>query len=725
MDVIERRRFARRRSFIDRLTTTTVRLGGLGVMTSIALIFFYLIWIIAPMFYPAAITPLATYQLDLEQPQLLDVSESIEIGFALTPYGIAHFWGLESGTELARQPLGRSISAAAPVHGTTATYALVDANGNFNVYTARYPVAFSEGEREVGTHFTPLFSSDWLELGVTGHLQAHWFLDRLTLAEHTGSELIVRLFTEAEADLPLLTPRTFSLELPGNFEYLLFGPRGRQLYLLETTGRLLTVELDRRGVPTLLLEQNLLAADRAVTAANVLVGGYSLLLADSSGQITQWFATSTNGQLEPIRQFELDAPVVQLIPEPRRKGFAAIDELSHMHLLHTTSARVLADHKLAHGKFAVTAMSPRADLLLRATEPGTIHSYRLDNEHPEISLGSLFAATWYEGYEEPIFSWQSSSADNDFEPKFSLTPLLFGTLKAAFYAMLFAVPLAVMGALYSAYSMSPAMRSVVKPSIEIMAALPTVILGFMAGIWLAPLIESNLAGVLAVSVTLPLSIVALSWFFQQLPGAYRSRLQGWYGLICIPVVIMAISIALSLDQILEQHLFGGSSKAWLAETLGLDYDQRNALVVGLAMGFAVVPTVFAIAEDAINGVPRHLITGSLALGATRWQTLLRVVLLTASPGIFSAIMIGMGRAVGETMIVLMATGNTPIMDMNLFEGMRTFAANIAIELPESEVGGTHYRILFLTALVLFLLTFVFNTAAELVRLRLRDRYGEL
>jgi phosphate transport system permease protein len=143
------------------------------------------------------------------------------------------------------------------------------------------------------------------------------------------------------------------------------------------------------------------------------------------------------------------------------------------------------------------------------------------------------------------------------------------------------------------------------------------------------------------------------------------------------------------------------------------------------MGFAVVPTVFAIAEDAINGVPRHLITGSLALGATRWQTLLRVVLLTASPGIFSAIMIGMGRAVGETMIVLMATGNTPIMDMNLFEGMRTFAANIAIELPESEVGGTHYRILFLTALVLFLLTFVFNTAAELVRQRLRDRYGEL
>jgi phosphate transport system permease protein len=124
-------------------------------------------------------------------------------------------------------------------------------------------------------------------------------------------------------------------------------------------------------------------------------------------------------------------------------------------------------------------------------------------------------------------------------------------------------------------------------------------------------------------------------------------------------------------------------------------------------------------------VPTHLINGSLALGATPWQTLMRVVLLTASPGIFSAVMIGLGRAVGETMIVLMATGNTPIMDMNIFEGMRTFAANIAVELPESEVDSTHYRILFLAALVLFLITFVFNTLAEVVRQRLRTRYGNL
>ena len=166
-------------------------------------------------------------------------------------------------------------------------------------------------------------------------------------------------------------------------------------------------------------------------------------------------------------------------------------------------------------------------------------------------------------------------------------------------------------------------------------------------------------------------------------------------------------------------------RQWVSRDLGINFDQRNALVVGIAMGFAVIPTIFSITEDAIFSVPKHLTQGSLALGATPWQTLTRVVIPTASPGIISAVMIGMGRAVGETMIVLMATGNTPIMDMNIFEGMRTLAANIAVEMPESEVGGSHFRILFLAALVLFAFTFMVNTLAEVVRQRLRQKYGSL
>ena len=193
----------------------------------------------------------------------------------------------------------------------------------------------------------------------------------------------------------------------------------------------------------------------------------------------------------------------------------------------------------------------------------------------------------------------------------------------------------------------------------------------------------------------------------------------------IPTPSCLCSQGLQRSGQLETILFHGTLRDWFKTELGIGYDQRNAMVVGVAMGFAVIPTIFSIAEDAIFSVPKHLTVGSLALGATTWQTMTRVVLLTASPGIFSAVMIGFGRAVGETMIVLMATGNTPVMDMSVFQGLRTLAANIAVEMPESEVDSTHYRVLFLSALVLFTFTFVFNTLAEVIRQRLREKYSSL
>ena len=140
------------------------------------------------------------------------------------------------------------------------------------------------------------------------------------------------------------------------------------------------------------------------------------------------------------------------------------------------------------------------------------------------------------------------------------------------------------------------------------------------------------------------------------------------------------------------------------------------------MGFAVIPIIFTISEDAFSSVPSSLTAASLALGASRWQTAVRVVLPTASPGIFSAVMVGFGRAVGETMIVLMATGNTPVMDWSIFNGIRTLSANIAVEIPEAPHGSTLYRTLFLAAAILFAMTFVVNTVAEIIRQRLRERY---
>jgi len=354
------------------------------------------------------------------------------------------------------------------------------------------------------------------------------------------------------------------------------------------------------------------------------------------------------------------------------------------------------------------------------------HFLKVENEHPEVSWAALWDEVWYENYQEPGYVWQSSASSNDFEPKYSLVPLAFGTLKGAFYAMLLAAPLAICGAIYTAYFMAPALRRKIKPVIELMEALPTVILGFLAGLALAPFIEGHLPGIFAVMMIVPVGIVIFGYLWNNAPPAIRNRIpEGWDPVLLMPVIIFLCWLAFALSNGMEQVFFDGSMVNWLTNDIGIDFSQRNALIVGLAMGFAVIPTIFSIAEDAIFSVPKSMSYGSLALGATPWQTMVRVVLPTASPGIFSALMIGLGRAVGETMIVLMATGNTPITDINIFEGMRTLAANIAVEVPESEVGSTHYRILFLTGFVLFCFTFVFNTAAEVVRQRLRNKYGSL
>ena len=245
-------------------------------------------------------------------------------------------------------------------------------------------------------------------------------------------------------------------------------------------------------------------------------------------------------------------------------------------------------------------------------------------------------------------------------------------------------------------------------------------------LWLAPFVEQHLPGMFVMICFVPLSILLAAAGWEFVPNHIRHKVpDGWEAALLIPVIIIAVAFSIQISAPIENVFFGGNMPLWLSTEMGITYDQRNSMVVGFAMGFAVIPTIFSISEDAIYSVPKQLTTGSLALGATSWQTMVRVIILTASPGIFSAVMIGLGRAVGETMIVVMATGNTAIMDMSIFEGFRALSANIAVEMPETEVDSTHYRILFLGALVLFAVTFFFNTIAEVVRQRLRTKYSSL
>ncbi|MCG8511266.1 MAG: ABC transporter permease subunit, partial [Rhodospirillales bacterium] len=240
-----------------------------------------------------------------------------------------------------------------------------------------------------------------------------------------------------------------------------------------------------------------------------------------------------------------------------------------------------------------------------------------------------------------------------------------------------------------------------------------------------------------IVMMLPLSAVFVAWFVARMINPMIRELSSdWSsaGLALIDLVkfiaagATAVTIACAVGLMLHWLGFDPRGPMHLGNVgvapMG-NYVVRNSLIVGFVMGFAVIPIIYTIAEDALSAVPEHLRSASLGCGATPWQTATRVILPVAMSGMFSACMIGLGRAVGETMIVLMAAGNTPLMELNVFNAFHTLSAAIATEMPEAAKDSSHARVLYLAGLVLFVMTFVVNTVAEVVRLRFRKRNRSL
>lgn len=737
--VLQRKR--RIRALKDRMARWYVSIGGLAVLGCITLIFFYLAYVVAPMFGGA--------DLEAREPQkpawlaeqgealLLSVEEQNKVAMRLSRSGQVQFFGLKDGVAMnAYQlalPAGASIVSVVEDQPGSHRIALGLSNGQVLVFKHVYKVTYPNNVKTITPQLEYPFGEAPITLDPQGRPLEHVAIsengDSLMLSGSVGAELqLLNISREENMMTGEVTLDETRIDLPQIAEpikAMIIDPRQQWLFVIN--GKATADVFDLRS-KSLNGRYTLLQGDAEVSAVNPLLAGISLMIGDSQGGIGQWFMVrDADGKsvLTHIRSFQLgDAPITQIIPEERRKGFVALDSEGRLGLFHSTAHRTLLTEQVVEGA-AIGALSPRANRLLLESKAG-LQRFYIDNPHPEISWSALWGKVWYESYDEPKHIWQSTSANSDFEPKMSLAPLTFGTLKAAFYAMLLAAPLAICAAIYTAYFMAPAMRRKVKPVIELMEALPTVILGFFAGLFLAPYVEGHLPGIFSLLLLTPVGVLLAAYAWSRLPERIRLVVpDGWEAALLIPVILLVGAGSLGMSGHLENWFFGGDMRLWISNDLGITFDQRNALVVGLAMGFAVIPNIYSIAEDAVFSVPKSLTFGSLALGATPWQTLTRVVILTASPGIFSALMIGLGRAVGETMIVLMATGNTPIMDMNIFQGLRTLAANVAVEMPESEVGSTHYRVLFLSALVLLSFTFVMNTLAELIRTRLRKKYASL
>ena len=730
----------------DAMARYGVIAGGLGVIVAVVMIFFYLLYVVFPLFLSATAESVSQYDVPesaFGKTVLLEIEEQNEVAARFTDTGQVIFFAVATGktilNEAIKIPEGTQIVSFAqgsPINEGAVIYGLSD--GRAVIAKHQYKITYPNNVRVI----TPLLAYPMgeapLVIDESGvaleKIAVKIGDDASTIVAKTADKIRLSHFEKEKslfADEATVTRTDSVLDYSSaDVTDILIDKDEHNLYLLGNDGRLGVFDISDKSTPVLIQGLNIVEAGNKITSVAFLNGDLSLMIGDSSGLVSQWSKVRdklNRFAMQKIRAFKVsDKAVISINPEQRRKGFMIVDADGTLGIYHSTSEREMIKEHVGNSRPVDAAISPRANALLVQTGEGKINFWKVDNEHPEVSLRSLWQKVWYESYPKPDYIWQSSSANSDFEPKYSLTPLVFGTLKAAFYAMLVAIPLALMGAIYTAYFMTSRMRQIVKPSIELMGALPTVILGFLAGLWLAPLIEEYLAGLFALLMIIPVGVMLFAYAWQYLPKTIQQNIpEGWEAAILIPVILLSSWFAFSVSVPLEAFLFHGTLRDWFKTELGIGYDQRNALVVGIAMGFAVIPTIFSIAEDAIFSVPKLLTVGSLALGATPWQTMIEVVLLTASPGIFSAVMIGLGRAVGETMIVLMATGNTPVMDLSVFQGLRTLAANIAVEMPESEVDSTHYRVLFLAALVLFMFTFVFNTLAEIIRQRLREKYSSL
>lgn len=748
----ERFQVSRSTLWMDRFMTGLIISGGMLVIAAVLGIFVFIFAETLPLFYSASVdeekSELVLGQekkwLTLDKHgERLFVYDSGKLNLVDKSGQVAQSWSvtLDEGDELST--LAYNAAGKQFVLGTRdAKVAFFSMNTDAGSALPEYEFFELSGEENKGS-VVELSFSDAGEVKVFAALQ-----------EKEGKKSVQVLMLEASRSLideGGLTPKEVMDVTPlieGEPKHLLTTLSGSGLIIVSEDNDIYYLEYDDEEEvwQNRQVIRHPFGDQEKVNVVEWVQGEVSLVLGGDQGSLEIWSLypqVDAEGNRRRIfgktKEFPaLSSAVLGYSASQKNRSFFVSSEKS-LRLCYATTADVRwEDESLPYVASELCGNGELTQLWVKDAE-GKSHFYEVTDLFPEAGMDALFSKVWYEGYDEPAWQWQSVGGTDDYEPKLSLIPLIFGTLKGTFYALLFAVPIALLSAVYTSHFMDVKVKRVVKPMMEIMASLPSVVLGFFGALYLAPRMEDKVPALICMGVLIPLTALLLGYFWMTRSIELRNKIKGGFEYwVMIPVIgVIAWFCWSYLGEWLEYPfvrtmawLFGldGEGKVLASfpdlwrDGFGMAYEQRNSLVVGFIMGFAVIPIIFTISEDALSNVPVSLLSGAEALGASRWQIVKTVVLPVAAAGIFSALMIGLGRAVGETMIVLMATGNTPIMDVNIFNGMRTLSANIATELPEAAQHSTHYRILFLGALILFMMTFVINTIAEFMRYRLREKY---
>ncbi len=745
---------SKRTLLVDRFMNQFIKFGGLSVIVAVFGIFLFILIQILPLFKGAEVEELKSVPLEAADYVAVGIDEWAELPFALQADGDLVFTDLvgDRGAFTKRPALlATAAFGAAHYRQNLQSLAVATQDGRFSVVKLDYkPVFDTDGTR--GIDIT-LGNGPAYRLGPDGHpVKTLRYADAGPGSRKLAAGLVTTPDGRVELHVTTLSQRrglmgggkivqdgTHDLTalVEGEITTVLAPATGDAVIAANAAGEVFYLFLGSAGFE---VRQRFKpfgdTPDARLANLDLIFGDVTLVAVSHTGETRGFslYTDSTSGRREfgQTKDFgTLPTAADVFATSTRNKAFVLAGE-KHAALLYGTTEATRWSKNLP---FNVThaVIGGKYDRMIFLDETDVLHFYRLHDPHPESSFKAFFGKLWYEGQSEPTYDWQSTGGSDDFEPKLSLVPLIIGSLKGTFYALLFAVPIALLAATYTSQFLKPEVKTFVKPVMEIMASLPSVVLGFLAALWLAPILDTRVPSIICIVIALPSVAILFGWAWTQFPPRVRVLIApGNEFLVFMPLMLLVGWLAWHTGPVLERAAFVVTDpttglrvadfRLWWPAFTGTPYEQRNSLVVGFMMGFAVIPIIFTIAEDALSNVPQSLRSGSLALGASRWQTAFRVVLPTASAGIFSALMIGLGRAVGETMIVVMATGNTPIMELNIFSGMRTLSANIAVELPEAPHHGTLYRALFLGAMMLFLMTFLVNTAAEVMRQRLRERY---
>ncbi len=750
LDDPDRFRTAKSTLTVDRFMTRFIRVGGVSLIAAVFAIFVFIFIQILPLFGHAKVKSVGSYPVPPGDHQALGVDEWGELPFVIDEKGALTFIPLHDG----RKPIKADLPMK-PVKELTAFRYIPakqevvygSADGHVSWMTVDYGTDFKDEKRTVTQELSAV---PWITIG-----SERWPITAVDFGDF-GSEKLLAVVQEKGAvwqvhaarliqsqslfgagEISVADRYDFTDKISSKPAHLLVNNTADGVFVGTDKG---AVHYFHRTGDQFELRQTFEpfkgASDPKISQMSFLFGDVSIVFTNPIGEnrvFSLYMPKNTETRLfGQTKQFPtLPGRPQVYAPSLRNKSFL-IGTSDTASLRHSTTEEVRWQTKLPF-QIKAAALSGKYEKMFFLDSTSRIHEYSLKDPHPEASFKAFFGKIWYEGSSEPKYEWQSTGGSDDFEPKLSMIPLIIGTLKGTFYAMFFALPIALLAAIYTSQFLNARIRAVAKPTMEIMASLPSVVLGFLAALWLAPLIERRVPSILLMLLVVPACACALGMIFQQMPIRVRQWVKsGLEFVVFVPVFLAAVWLCWHLGPVMEKFWFVATDpvtgvkvadfRYWWPQVTGATFDQRNSLAVGFMMGFAVIPIIFTIAEDSLSNVPEYLRSGSLALGASRWQTAIFVVLPTAFPGIFSGLMVGLGRAIGETMIVVMATGNTPVMDFNIFSGMRTLSANIAVELPEAPHHSTLYRALFLGALVLFLATFIVNTVAELLRQRIREKY---